>query len=67
MTLFSKKKKLKCGVKKIDTATIFPLKIFGYGAIYKKIPFFTDFCVPKQKKVSGSCTHNFDAADLTNS
>ena len=29
---------------------IFPLKIFGYGALYKKIPFFTDFCVLKQKK-----------------
>ena len=28
---------------------IFPLKIFGYGVIYKKVPFFTDFCVLKQK------------------
>ena len=27
-----------------------PQKIFGYGAIYKKIPFFTNFCVLKQKK-----------------
>ena len=27
------------------------LKIFGYGAIYKKVPFFTDFCVLKQKKM----------------
>ena len=24
---------------------IFPLKIFGYGAIYKKVTFFTDFLV----------------------
>ena len=31
----------------------FPLKIFGYGAIYKIIPFFTNFCVLKQKKSIG--------------
>merc|ERR1711873_183918 len=46
---------------------IFPLKIFGYGAISKKVPFFTDFSCRLQKKVSGSCTHNFDATDLPNS
>ena len=27
--------------------------VFGYGAIYKKVPFFTDFCVLKQKKSIG--------------
>ena len=32
---------------------IFPLKIFGYGAIYKKFPFFTNFHVPLVKKTVG--------------
>ena len=32
---------------------IFPLKFFRYGATYKKVPFFTDFCVLKQKKSIG--------------
>ena len=40
--------------------------IFGYGAIYEKVPFFTDFLVRTPKKVSGSRTHNFDATDLPN-
>ena len=31
----------------------FPLKIFGYGAIYKKVPFFTDFSCRLQKKSIG--------------
>ena len=36
-------------------------------ANYEKVPFFTDFRVRLQKKVSGWCTHNFDATDLPNS
>ena len=46
---------------------VFPLKIFGYGAIYEKVPFFTDVLVRTQKKVSGSCNRNFDANDLPHS
>ena len=42
-------------------------KFFGYEAIYEKVPLFTDFCVRLQKKVSGSCTHNFDARGPPNS
>ena len=38
------------------------------GPKSKKIPvFFTDFLVRPQKKVSGSCTLNFDATDLQHS
>ena len=31
----------------------FPLKIFGYGAIYEKVPLFTDFLVHTPKKSIG--------------
>ena len=46
---------------------ILPLKIFGYGAIYEKVLFSRISLSVPQKKVSGSCTHNFDATDLPNS
>ena len=44
------------------------LQIFGYGAIYKKkFRFSLISLAASKKKVSGSCTHNFDARDLPNS
>ena len=46
---------------------VFALKIFSYGAVYEKVPFLTDFLVLTPKKVSGLCTHNFEATDLPNS
>ena len=45
----------------------FPLKIFGYRAIYKKFCFSPISVSACKKKVLGSCTHNFDATDLPNS
>merc|ERR1712115_431938 len=41
--------------------------MFGYGAIYKNNPFSLISVSSNKKKVSGSCTHNFDATDLPNS
>ena len=33
------------------------MEIFGYGVIYKKVLFFSDFLIQTPKKVLGSCTH----------
>merc|ERR1711963_1145000 len=45
----------------------FPVENFRVPSVSQKAPFFTDFSCRLQKKVSGSCTHNFDARDLPNS
>ena len=38
---------------------IFPLKIFGYRAIYEIVPFFTDFLVRTPKKSIGLLYQQF--------
>ena len=53
---FTRLRPTKTGSKKICTPLsyrISPLKNFGYGVIYEKVLFFTDFLVRTQKKGIG--------------